>query len=319
MYFSKKEEGTDIIISRQINTDLLIDYQHQMINQSEQNIILKSKLINSLYTYNITSFIPIDIYFHTNDMSLELQKTIIIKMIDSLVCLEKYLLDIERVVLDKHFIYLDPNDLSIKFLYLPFSDYKISINKYSKDLFLSLFLSTDISYLSSNSKIKKIISILQSDDFDLISFRSILFSLNITNEKQRKNEKIKPKFLERFRKKKEETSYEEQNETVIASVEEKYPSLDFESKSVKINKESFLIGRSRKLSDYSMEEVLSLSRVHSQILKEDKKYFLIDINTKNGTFLNEMKLESQKKYRLRDGDKIKFATVKATFKMGCIE
>jgi pSer/pThr/pTyr-binding forkhead associated (FHA) protein len=47
-----------------------------------------------------------------------------------------------------------------------------------------------------------------------------------------------------------------------------------------------------------------VSRVHAEIIVEDNTYFLIDVGSSNGTYLNDKKLENHRRYRLNLGDKI---------------
>lgn len=47
-----------------------------------------------------------------------------------------------------------------------------------------------------------------------------------------------------------------------------------------------------------------ISRIHAEIIVEDNTYFLMDVGSSNGTFLNDNQLESHKRYPLNLGDKI---------------
>ena len=51
----------------------------------------------------------------------------------------------------------------------------------------------------------------------------------------------------------------------------------------------------------------AISRNHALIEVKNNQYFLIDNNSKNHTYLNDMKLHPQEKYKLQDGDVIRFA------------
>lgn len=51
----------------------------------------------------------------------------------------------------------------------------------------------------------------------------------------------------------------------------------------------------------------AISRNHAWIEVRHNQYFLIDNNSKNHTYLNDIKLNPQEKYRLQDGDVIRFA------------
>jgi len=47
-----------------------------------------------------------------------------------------------------------------------------------------------------------------------------------------------------------------------------------------------------------------VSRLHAEIQIEKNNYYLLDVGSSNGTFLNNIRLEEKKRYRLNLGDKI---------------
>ncbi|MBV6625884.1 MAG: FHA domain-containing protein [Rivularia sp. (in: Bacteria)] len=47
-----------------------------------------------------------------------------------------------------------------------------------------------------------------------------------------------------------------------------------------------------------------VSRVHAEIIVQDSNYYLIDVGSSNGTYLNDNKLENHTRYQLNLGDKI---------------
>ncbi len=47
-----------------------------------------------------------------------------------------------------------------------------------------------------------------------------------------------------------------------------------------------------------------VSRLHAEIEIEKNIYYLVDVGSSNGTFLNNIRLEEKKRYRLNLGDKI---------------
>ncbi len=53
------------------------------------------------------------------------------------------------------------------------------------------------------------------------------------------------------------------------------------------------------------------SRKHAHIFFKNKKYYLEDLKSTNGTFMNELKIESLQE--LRNNDKIKFGSTEAVF------
>ena len=53
-----------------------------------------------------------------------------------------------------------------------------------------------------------------------------------------------------------------------------------------------------------------ISRIHGKISLEEGEYYLTDLNSTNGTFLNGGRLEVNEKARIRQGDQVGFADVK---------
>ena len=56
-----------------------------------------------------------------------------------------------------------------------------------------------------------------------------------------------------------------------------------------------------------------ISRQHSKIIKKDSNCYLLDCGSTNGTFLNDERLESNKEYKLSNGDIFKVFTVEFKF------
>ncbi|ONI44982.1 hypothetical protein AN642_01960 [Epulopiscium sp. SCG-B10WGA-EpuloA2] len=91
-----------------------------------------------------------------------------------------------------------------------------------------------------------------------------------------------------------------------------FPRLDYQIPIVLIG-DTFSIGRQDKAnkpkeSDYEFDvSVKSISRKHANIIKDDDIYYLIDLKSSNGTFLNDEKLKSNIRYELNYNDKISFS------------
>ncbi len=77
--------------------------------------------------------------------------------------------------------------------------------------------------------------------------------------------------------------------------------------SFSVNKDSFLIGRANSLAD-AVLKCAGASRNHAIITRTDGEYFIEDLNSKNGTFLNGELLEFKRSVKLNPCDKLRFAT-----------
>lgn len=78
-----------------------------------------------------------------------------------------------------------------------------------------------------------------------------------------------------------------------------------------IKGESFLIGKKKEAVDGYVNHP-TVSRIHARIEKREQEYYLIDLNSTNGTFLNERLLGMNESVRLNPGDMIRFADVEYT-------
>lgn len=114
-----------------------------------------------------------------------------------------------------------------------------------------------------------------------------------------------------------EDKYSRINETAILDEsEEAFPYLQITSngiiEKVSITKSNFIIGRLENYVDYLIENNV-IGKVHAEISWKEKQYFIKDLNSKNGTFINGVKLRSNTEYKIDNGDKIKFANIEYMF------
>lgn len=89
------------------------------------------------------------------------------------------------------------------------------------------------------------------------------------------------------------------------------PRLEVNGKSKNLSNKMFGIGR-----DKSNALIISdpkVSRFHAVVYFEKGVAYIKDTDSSNGTFVNEEKIESGKKYELNNGDKIKVGTTVLNF------
>jgi len=80
-----------------------------------------------------------------------------------------------------------------------------------------------------------------------------------------------------------------------------------------IRKERFVIGKLKGQTDLTLNLPV-VSRMHAEIEHRDGKYFLVDLNSTNGTYLNGERLEANEYRQLHSGDEIIFAGAAYYFK-----
>ena len=80
-------------------------------------------------------------------------------------------------------------------------------------------------------------------------------------------------------------------------------------------KDRVAIGRSRE-NDIRLANPLRLvSRQHVEILREAGTYWIVDLGSKNATWLNGQRLEAQRRYTLQDGDNFRVGDFQIEFLM----
>lgn len=82
---------------------------------------------------------------------------------------------------------------------------------------------------------------------------------------------------------------------------------------VTIPKSNFIVGRISELSDYVIPSKF-IGRVHSQISIEQGRYFIKDLGSVNGTYLNSEKLKPMEKYEIFNNDILEFVNFKYLFR-----
>lgn len=109
----------------------------------------------------------------------------------------------------------------------------------------------------------------------------------------------------------------EQDETVLlVNRAEKYAYLQSTKGSretrIILDKPDFLIGRLHGQVNHVLDNN-AVGKVHAQIVKRDGNYFLTDLNSRNGTFINNVRVVSSKEYAIHHNDRITFANCEYVF------
>ena len=76
----------------------------------------------------------------------------------------------------------------------------------------------------------------------------------------------------------------------------------------------FYIGRFQKDTD-ALKNVVSISRMHCKIEQLEGKYYVSDLHSTNGTYVNQIKLTEGNKKELKAGDELSIADIKYRFSL----
>ncbi len=83
-------------------------------------------------------------------------------------------------------------------------------------------------------------------------------------------------------------------------------------RTVFLTEEFLLIGKHPELASLCLS-IPTVSRLHARIRKDNSCFFIMDLNSKNGTSINGKPLSPQEEYQLCDNDKIQISEVELTF------
>lgn len=102
----------------------------------------------------------------------------------------------------------------------------------------------------------------------------------------------------------EETNYKEET-FYLSSCEKGY-------QDILLTEFPFFIGKLKTNVDYTIDDN-SISRFHAKIEKEEELFFLTDLNSTNGTFINGCRLDTNKRTNIELNDQITFAKIDFIF------
>jgi hypothetical protein len=77
----------------------------------------------------------------------------------------------------------------------------------------------------------------------------------------------------------------------------------------------FTIGRSRANADYSVGDNSAISRIHAVILSQGGRYYIIDLNSSNKTFLNDFELTPNQSVEIIPGARVRLADLEFIFEV----
>ncbi len=81
---------------------------------------------------------------------------------------------------------------------------------------------------------------------------------------------------------------------------------------IQISKNSLLIGRMENFVDYIINSN-AIGKIHAEILREGDNFYVMDCNSKNGTFLNDNRILPNTKNSIKNNDTLSFANSEYVF------
>jgi FHA domain/Domain of unknown function (DUF6382) len=260
--------------------------------------------------------------------------THLVNIVDSLTELVKSGVDFENILLDKKHIFLDHFSNRLVFMCLPIKDNvfeKVSMNGFFKELIASTSYdeNDDLQFFI------KLHNYLASPRvFQLQEFKEKLteFSGGCREENDAVTEKhsnfYSPGLITRALALADEGTtvlgtfneldeYEE-GTTALGIDNGRLPKpflLEVETGAkIVVTKDVFKIGRDPEQADYASNNKV-VGRIHAELVTSDGEYFLIDKHSKNGSYLNGVKLSPNERTKIKHEDRIKLANQEFVFKL----
>ena len=275
-YFEIRSEDSISYILKN-NNDFSIT-QFKVVKSQQDYLIKCSKVIfngNIKLIYFVNGFKSL--YSLLSSIDSNQFYTIIKNILLSIVKMKKNgFLTLKNTLLSLDSIYIDPKTFSVKFVYLPID---CITNNYDPErtLFNELAkIITSFSMFSTNNMMK-LCRLLSNENY---SANQILETMDYTD---------------------------------ISSKAERQTILLFNSKTLNINfkikNEEFIIGRNSNLVDGALKYYGNerISRKHCKIKFDGHDYYIVDLGSTYGTFVNDAQVPAGKEFKLADGDKVKLA------------
>jgi pSer/pThr/pTyr-binding forkhead associated (FHA) protein len=84
---------------------------------------------------------------------------------------------------------------------------------------------------------------------------------------------------------------------------------------ISINKPVFRVGKERSYVDYFVNNNNAVSRSHADIITRGKNCFVMDLNSKNGTYINNQPIPAQMERQLKNGDTLRLGNEEFIFRI----
>lgn len=178
-------------------------------------------------------------------------------------------------------------------------------SEYINEILTYIYNNPDISILKMKNKIQ---SILDKIEEEYLKMRQ-----NIEKEEQK--ECIQSEYeVENNIDDNEDEEDEEATSMLDVGEKKVIPKLISESKNIEINitKESFVIGKSKKC-DYTLVGNNTVSRQHVMFICKKGQWYIKDLNSSNGTYVNNERLEPDKEQMLMQEDAIRISNEEFKF------
>lgn len=297
--------------------------KNEQINEREIQVF-ETKLIRGLMRPSfdgkktVTYLAPISIELHKylkNVISKNDFFLIFAQFIETVNKIDKYKLNINNLVLNLKYIFINVMTKEVQFIYQPIMSQNISSNIFS--ILYDVIFQAKINQNEDLKEINSLIGYLRSmqifSSMDIQNYISNIYPSvykQIQKEKMEQSQELNNRIYDVS-----ETSllYENEGTSLLYDNDEgttllqdqfiNYPYIirvkDFER--IDINKDTFKLGTDKEVVDYYIDNS-AVSRNHADIISNDGVYYVKDNNSTNGTFINGAPINLKGEIQINDGD-----------------
>lgn len=309
--------------------------------------LMKVNLVKKAFKYHLqysgTIGVPLSYYLKTN-ITKRTVLMIIEQIVDLYDKLQRCILSTEKVIFDINYTFINETTNELQFIYLPFKKmdkgydciefiksiaYRANNSKNSdgNDYLLKLI------YLVNGMEtinVKELDYFIYREDrsvYDMIKGRNKFMITGLKNKQDYYSDSLLENnqddegtvLLSSLESSEEETTLLTDETTLLVEDEEATTSLDgnyphypsllriLNDEIIDINKPVFRLGKEKKYCDYFINDNSNISRAHADIITRNNRYFVIDQNSKNKTYINYEELPVKQEIEIHDGDKLTLA------------
>ncbi|MED3561209.1 DUF6382 domain-containing protein [Bacillus xiapuensis] len=332
----KMELDMELLAADRAETDLLTNNKMRISGLLPFGMVKKDGA--AVLRYDMISQVNLEQLF-ASTLTKEQVVNSLFKIIEGLEELERNGLNLEKILLNKKYIFLDHFSNRLVFLYVPVKGNvfeKVSMNQFLKELFAGasydeaddlLFFIKLHNYLAKNA------------DLHLPHFKDKLkeFASGYAAQSTESGKAAEPQahfYSSSQGKVIKETavaaveggttvlgmvSVQEEEGTMALSVGHHSLAKPFLLEAatggkLSLTKDVFRLGRDPDQVDFVAKNKV-VGRVHAEILTVDGEYFFVDKQSRNGSYLNGVRLVPNAKTKLKHEDKIKLANEEFVFKL----
>lgn len=199
-------------------------------------------------------------------------------------------LSCQNLVITPRKIYVDANTYQVKLIYIPLLQKNY---KSEEDLQMAvkncLQVVTDQRGAAQSNLMQQVISQLEDMSFTVEKLKNVLYGeKNSSSSKEKRAENLMQKSTPK----------------VLTLISMNTP----ERVELRITKDEFIIGKKQGVVDGVLTFSRMISRIHCKIIRQGNDYYIMDLRSSNGTFVNGRKIHPEEKVILHNGDVVKIAT-----------